>query len=181
MRHGESKANIEGKIVSHEGNAKSSRYGLTELGQQQVFQAAQNSALTSTTIIYSSDYTRAKETATIMKRALRAKEVHLTRRLRERHFGKWELTNLNNYKAIWQNDSAGKLTAGVESPDKVLDRVTRLVAELEKKYYAKDILLISHGDTLQILECGFQKLNPSQHRSLPHLDVAVVRQLELRV
>ena len=44
----------------------------------------------------------------------------------------------------------------------------------------RDILLVSHGDTLQILEAGFLRMDPSAHRQLPHLDTAQIRELRLR-
>jgi broad specificity phosphatase PhoE len=61
----------------------------------------------------------------------------------------------------------------------VLDRVTALVADLERRYSGRDILLVSHGDTLQILQAGFLRLDPSLHRRLPPLGTAEIRELHL--
>ena len=61
----------------------------------------------------------------------------------------------------------------------MLDRVDRLVADLERRYAGRDILLVSHGDTLQILQAGFLRMNPSPHRRLPELRTAEIRQLRL--
>jgi broad specificity phosphatase PhoE len=61
----------------------------------------------------------------------------------------------------------------------VLDRVTALVTDLERRYAGRDILLVSHGDTLQILQAGFLRMNPAAHRRLPHLGMAEIRALRL--
>ena len=61
----------------------------------------------------------------------------------------------------------------------MLDRTTALIADLEQRYSGRDILLVSHGDTLQILQAGFLRVDPSGHRRLPHLDTAEIRELRL--
>jgi broad specificity phosphatase PhoE len=61
----------------------------------------------------------------------------------------------------------------------VLDRATALVADLERRYSGRDVLLVSHGDTLQILQAGFARMDPAAHRRLPHLGVAEIRPLRL--
>jgi glucosyl-3-phosphoglycerate phosphatase len=61
----------------------------------------------------------------------------------------------------------------------VLDRATAFVVELERRYSGRDILLVSHGDTLQILQAGFLRIDPSRHRSLPDLATAEIRWLRL--
>ena len=67
----------------------------------------------------------------------------------------------------------------VEPAAAVLDRSTAFIVDLERRYSGRDILLVSHGDTLQILRAGFLRMNPSQHRSLPELETAEIRQLRL--
>ena len=61
----------------------------------------------------------------------------------------------------------------------MLDRSTAFIVDLERRYSGRDILLVSHGDTLQILRAGFLRMNPSQHRSLPELKTAEIRRLRL--
>jgi hypothetical protein len=41
------------------------------------------------------------------------------------------------------------------------------------------VALVSHGDTLQILQAAFAGVAPNLHRSLPHLKNCEVRPLEL--
>jgi probable phosphoglycerate mutase len=68
----------------------------------------------------------------------------------------------------------------VESTSEVLNRTTALIKELEERYSGKKILLVSHGDTLQILKTAFEQISSAHHRSLPHLNVAEIRELSLK-
>ena len=64
MRHGESEANVADLIISYpETGCK--RYGLSKQGRQQVRLSALESGLGSDTLIISSDFLRARETATL--------------------------------------------------------------------------------------------------------------------
>jgi probable phosphoglycerate mutase len=181
MRHGQSKANLQGIIISHPENGVHEDYALTELGRAQANTSAMNSLLTSQTILYTSDFSRARETAEIVQKILEVPEIHVSEKLRERHFGNYEKTHSANYHEVWKFDrnDPDHMENGVESVHSVLKRATSLILEIEKIYQDKDILLVAHGDTLQILQTGFLKVSPAQHRSLPHLEVAEIRQLNL--
>lgn len=181
MRHGQSKANLQGIIISHPENGTKPDYALTDLGRQQAKKSAEEYTLTDKTIIYSSDFSRANETANIVRETIGADEVHVTKQLRERHFGNWEKSDHANYHKVWEVDkvNADHIDESVESVNSVLSRGTALIMQLEKEYENKDILLVSHGDILQILQCGFLKVDPSGHRSLTHLETAEIRELEL--
>ena len=61
----------------------------------------------------------------------------------------------------------------------MLDRTTALIADLERRYSGRHILLVSHGDPLQILQAGFLRIDPSRHRSLPAIETAEIRRLHL--
>jgi broad specificity phosphatase PhoE len=41
-------------------------------------------------------------------------------------------------------------------------------------------VLVSHGDTLQILQAAFLRMSPTRHRSLPGLETAEIRRLRLK-
>jgi len=128
---------------------------------------------------------------------LGAPPVLVATALRERCFGDLEGTATDNYARVWATDeaSAGATAGdgrdaggdaggrdaggGVEPAAAVLERVTALVTDLERRYAGRDILLVSHGDTLQILQAGFLRMNPAAHRRLPHLGMAEIRALRL--
>jgi glucosyl-3-phosphoglycerate phosphatase len=181
MRHGQSKANAGGIIVSRIETDRLGDYGLTELGRQQALAAVRAAVLPAETVICSSDFARARETAEIVRAHVDAPEIVIAEPLRERCFGDWEGTPVANYARVWTADggAAGHTDGNVEPAAAVLDRVTAFIVELERRYSDRDILLVSHGDTLQILQAGFLRMDPSAHRSLPQLATAEIRPLRL--
>jgi broad specificity phosphatase PhoE len=179
MRHGQSKANLSGVIVSRIETDASGDYGLTEPGREQVRAAARSCPLRSRSLIFSSDFARAAQTADIMRAHLAAPDVVIASALRERCFGDWEGTPTANYRRVWAADEAGHADDGVEPVLAVLDRVTAFIVDLEGQHSGRDILLVSHGDTLQVLQAGFARTDPARHRHLPHLETAEIRQLHL--
>lgn len=181
MRHGQSKANVAGLIVSRIENDQRGGYGLSELGRQQALAAARDCALPGDTVICSSGFCRARQTAEIVRAQLDAADVVISEALRERCFGTWEGTPAANYARVWAADETNPADAegNVEPVAAVLDRTTALIADLDQRYSGRDILLVSHGDPLQILQAGFLRIDPSRHRSLAALQTAEIRHLHL--
>lgn len=182
LRHGESKANVAHILLSHPKEGIVS-YGLSPKGKKQVkisvLKNKKSKLLDSNIIIYSSDFLRAKETAEITKKLLGIKKVNFHKNLRERYFGKYDKTSLDNIKIVWDYDrkNANYKHKGTESPTKVLKRTLALINQLEKKYKGKKILLVSHGDVLQILHTHVLGRPVSHHRLIPHLETAEIREL----
>jgi broad specificity phosphatase PhoE len=158
-----------------------SDYGLSEVGRAQALEAAQACGLSRGTVIFSSDFSRARQTAEIVRAHLDAPEVNLATALRERCFGDWEGSATDNYARVWAADEtdSDQVGSGVEPAAAVLDRTTALIVDLDRRYSGRDILLVSHGDTLQILQAAFLRLSPTRHRRLPALRTAEIRQLHL--
>jgi broad specificity phosphatase PhoE len=183
MRHGQSMANERGIILSDPDNGVRAEYGLSPAGREQALESAKRSGLPGSTMIFSSDFSRAAQTAEIVREVLGAGEVSLAEALRERCFGAWEGTSSGNYTQVWAADAENPDgdSNGVEPASAVLDRVTEFVAGLEVAYADRDIHLVSHGDTLQILQAGFRRMSPAKHRSLPHLGTAEIRRIHLLV
>jgi broad specificity phosphatase PhoE len=181
MRHGQSRANVAGIIVSRIENDRGGDYGLSELGRTQALEAAQACDLSSSTVIFSSDFSRARQTAEIVRAYLGAPEVNLSKALRERSFGDWEGSATDNYARVWAADEtdSDQVGSGVEPVAAVVDRSTALIVDLERRYSGRHILLVSHGDTLQILQAAFLRLSPTSHRRLPALRTAEIRRLRL--
>jgi probable phosphoglycerate mutase len=179
LRHGQSEANAQGIILSDPARGVDG-FGLTELGREQVRSAvADHPVLGEETVIYSSDFARARETAELAREVLGAGAVTTSQALRERGFGSWEGTSNANYERVWELDreNPGHTEAGVESVMSVLGRTSAFVAELVARHQGAVILLVGHGDPLQILETGFRTMNPADHRSLPPLPPAGLREL----
>ena len=182
MRHGHSEANERGVIVSHSVNG-AGQFGLTAVGRMQVAKSldlvrASKDPLDDKTRIFSSDFRRAVETATIARDRLGVRsDITLDTRLRERDFGELELASSDHYDEVWasdEQDSANTLF-GAESADAVLCRGLALVTELEKANSDTIFLFVSHGDTLQILMTAFMGLKTKAHRRIRHLETAEIR------
>ena len=182
MRHGQSKANVAGIIVSCIENDRRGDYGLSELGRKQALESARACELPRDTVIWSSDFSRARQTAEILRAHLDVPEVGLAEALRERCFGEWEGSATENYAQVWAADEtdAAHARGGVEPVAAVLDRMTAFVVDLDRRYSGRDIVLVSHGDTLQILQAAFLRMSPTRHRSLPGLETAEIRRLRLQ-
>lgn len=180
VRHGQSKANASGIIVSGIERDRRGDFGLTELGQEQVLAAADGTSLPAGPLICSSGFARARQTAEIIRGRLAGPPVEVAAALGERFFGDLDGGPVSQYARVWAADEAGAgLPAGVEPAAAVLARMAGFVAELERRWTGRDILLVSHGDPLQILQAGLLGLDPARHRTVPHLDTAEIRRLHL--
>jgi probable phosphoglycerate mutase len=179
LRHGQSQANAKEIIISDLKNGIT-QYGLTETGKNQTLNAfVKNHTFNQETIIYSSPFLRTKETAQIVKKVLNCKKIIIDDRLKERFFGVFEKTSNKNYQKVWKKDKLNENNNenNVESPKQVWNRMKPLLNKLEKKYSNKKIILISHGDPLQILITGFNNKSLNLHRKIKHLNVAEIRRL----
>jgi broad specificity phosphatase PhoE len=161
MRHGESLANVQGIVLSDPASAISG-FGLSENGKNQVKESVlKQKSIGKGTIICSSDFKRARETAGIARKILKASPIHLSSKLRERFFGRWEGTSDKNYIKAWAyDDDPSANNGGVESINHLVNRVTLLIAQLEKRYSGKTILLVTHGDPMKMLRLSFRMKNP---------------------
>lgn len=184
LRHGKSFANEINMILSDPDDGIRQTYTLVREGEGQVRISAKNAQtqgiLSSNTIIYSSPFSRCVRSAEIAREELEIQlDIIMDKRLCERWFGDWEKTHNSNYNKVWENDKVdqGHTFDNVESAIAVQKRVMNLIADLEKKYEGEKILLVSHGDVLQILQTGLQGKSASLHRALPHLGLGEIRKL----
>ncbi len=185
LRHGNSLANDEELIISHPAHGVA-QYGLSEEGRRQVAStitaALRNHVLDRTTLIVASDFARTRESAEIAGTLLGTQDIILTPKLRERFFGTWEKQHHRNYQHVWDADvlDGAHKQNEVESTREVAARTISLIRDLEKAYSGRNILLVSHGDALQILQTAFERVDPARHRLLPHLETGQIRKLELK-
>lgn len=175
MRHGESKANEAGIIVSRP-ELGCNAYGLTENGRKQVILSAEKSAALKISRIITSDFLRARETAEIVANTNHLPTPVVDINLRERWFGEWEGKTDSHYEDVWLQDTSpeqGNHTQ-VENVEAVLKRGLRVIQKLETQYSNEVLLLVSHGDLLQILRTAFEGVCASKHRYLAHHKTAEI-------
>ncbi|TAL33910.1 MAG: histidine phosphatase family protein [Spirochaetes bacterium] len=180
MRHGESEANVAHIIASGPDLARGS-YGLTGQGAEQVRGRVRECGdLDRVTIVCSSDYRRAIETAEIVREILGLGQVRVSALLRERFFGEFEGRSSEHYYDVWAGDAGNPDNGahGVETPRAVRARMLAFVEECEKDLDGETLLIVSHGDPLQILCAAFRGLAPDRHREIPPMGNADVRMLE---
>lgn len=180
MRHGESQANAEGIICSDPDNGVNG-YGLTAKGRAQAATSAENFDCHPQRLhIIHSDFLRARQTAEIVHSILQPTNPLISSELlRERCFGRFDGSADSAYSEIWQRDAKDPdhHYMEVESVSDVLKRTQQLLTKLEQTFTDADLLLVAHGDVLQILQTSFSKFSPAKHRQLPHLGVAEIRQV----
>lgn len=185
IRHGQSEANVL-DIVLTDPKVGTTAYGLTAEGRRQAEDRVRacmrlHPELNKDSIVLSSDFLRALETARIAQRCLGASEVEIRKELRERDFGTYEGGPANIYDEVWQRDETDpfQTVRNVESLVVLMERATSLVTELERTHKGKTFLLATHGDTALALQTGFAKINPAQFQSFGRFENAEVREMIL--
>lgn len=179
MRHGQSEANI-GRYICSSPAVGLDSCGLTPEGVRQAREAAvKHLAGKTRLVVCSSDFLRARQTAEAVAGSVRVEEITRTPLLRERFFGTYDGGDDTLYHEVWRADSGNPYNeeAGVESPAAVRRRALEAVRECECRYAERTILLVSHGDILQILFASFLGLPPDRHREIEPIANAEIRRI----
>lgn len=164
MRHAHSQANQQGLIISTPERGLAG-FGLSSRGREQLEGLLADWRWATPVRILHSDFRRATETAERIARHF-GRRLEAEPRLRERHFGAFEGEGDARYAEVWARDARDPAHrhAGVEAVAEVAARMTGLIAELERRHAGEVILLVSHGDPLQILLTALEGREPSRHR-----------------
>lgn len=198
LRHGHSLAN-QARIISSNPKVATIMHGLSPIGHEQATAAA-DSVLEYFSnndfdgiVILSSDFLRAKETAQHVAQRFShysspsqiddasVMQLHWEPRLRERWFGTHDGGPDDQYSVVWKDDALdpNHTNFGVESVHSVMRRATECILDCERMLSNKFVLVVAHGDVLQILQTAFNKMDGSMHRSVEHLETATLRPLVL--
>jgi len=147
-RHGEAEHNVKGVGTC----TPDADFPLTKKGEKNSKRNAKTLKDENIDMIFSSPVLRARQTSEIMSKELDI-EVFYDERLREIGLGKFDNKPIDEmYKVYPDRESRIKDTEhGVESGEQIRDRLKDFVDEINKKYSNKNILIVSHGDPLQIL------------------------------
>ncbi|MGP5258838.1 histidine phosphatase family protein [Brachybacterium paraconglomeratum] len=181
LRHGESTANVEGRIVSVPGPRALETVGLTGRGREQARAAATDAAaqgLGPGTVVVTSDFARARQTAEEFAAGLGAGAPRVDERLRERCFGAHDEGPATAYEGIWARDRAREShEEGVEPVAEVASRVLGALRAADALAADAPVVLVAHGDVLQIALALAAGHDPHDHREVPHLGNAELRAL----
>ncbi|XP_058742735.1 uncharacterized protein LOC131615613 [Vicia villosa] len=174
LRHGKSIPNERGIVVSSMENGTRPEFQLAPDGVNQAqvagnsFQKeleANNIPLTNVRICYS-PFSRTSHTAKVVATQLNipfdASQCKVIDDLRERYFGpSFELLSHDKYAEIWELDAKDPFAGpeGGESVKDVAGRLARTIAVIESEFEGCAILVVSHGDPLQILQTVLHAAN----------------------
>ena len=179
MRHGHSKANQQGLIISSP-KCGINAFGLSEIGERQLAQAVAEWGWPSPTKVVHSDFLRTTQTAARVASAFKL-EMAVDKRLRERFFGEFDGQSDEHYPGVWALDSrhADHTHHQVEAVSSVAARMSAVIEEQEQQYAGETILVVSHGDPLQILLTALAHKPLTQHREQPALLPASITHIGL--
>jgi probable phosphoglycerate mutase len=187
LRHGISIANEQGIIISHPENGTAG-WGLSPNGVAECRRLLAPEQLRlhgfskSDTLVYTSDFDRAAETAKIFCELNQLDDPIRDPRLRERNFGRFENSSIDAYDRVWERDAGDDSHSfgNCESTAALARRLNELLTDLERQWNDRKIVLVSHGDPLQVFQTILLGLRCNQHRGLPHLGNAELRRLQPR-
>lgn len=167
LRHGKSVPNEKGLIVSSLENGTLPEFGLGSEGLSQAQLAGElfskelkeQKILPEKVRICYSPFSRTTQTAKAVADVLgipfESPQCKAMLELRERYFGPtFELQSHDKYSEIWALDEKDPFMPpeGGESVANVASRLSTAVANIEAEFQGCVILVVSHGDPLQILQ-----------------------------
>lgn len=174
VRHAESVPNASQKIVSRPSVGVLPENGLTPSGRAAALTAGPALAAFVTgksTLFLTSDFSRAAETAAQLRSSLPAAGLRVEPRLRERFFGAFDGGPSAAYKTVWAEDAGGgDRPSGAEGVYAVAGRAAQVVRECDTLLDETVVVLVAHGDVLQILAAVFEGRDAARHREGDHLE-----------
>ena len=151
VRHGETLWNKTGRFQGH------SDIALSFEGRLQAEKARDRLATERFDAVYSSDLSRAKETAEILCQD-RKINIGIEQRLRECCFGQWEgktyqeiLDASPDMIQTWHSDPGSFTIPEGEAMDDVKGRVKDAVLDICKKHPDGQVLVVSHGGIIRMV------------------------------
>ena len=186
LRHGPSLANLNKLIVSSLRTDQLIEAGLDpqfipKLTEQLKVQAGSH-ALDRQTLIFTSPLKRTRETAQLLKNILNTTEPVISASLIERSFGDFDGGSDENYQKVWnldlKSDSAESFK--VETVAQVQARLISFLSSLDlNKLRGSKIVLVSHGDPINIILAYAKGDDSVNHRSFNNKQIATGEMTEL--
>jgi broad specificity phosphatase PhoE len=161
LRHGEAAHNASGLVSSSREEQGRTPSELTDIGRRDVMEIAKELETDKIDVIYSSPYKRTMETAAIIAKRLGLK-INREKRIRETEMGVLDGVTMEKFREYFsgEEDRIEKAPEGGENLKDVRGRVGDFINEMEKTHDGENILVVSHGDALRIMESvieGFEE------------------------
>ncbi|NCB50522.1 MAG: GNAT family N-acetyltransferase [Clostridia bacterium] len=180
IRHAEAEGNLYRRAQGH-WNGK-----ITSFGKQQIDALAERFKGMQIDAIYSSDLSRAKETAGALQRG-RNLEIITTPALREMCMGAWEGEAWGDiawrYPEQMENfshDPEKLAVPGSESFSEVQQRIENELLEIAAKHDGQTVAVVTHGMAIRIFLCKAKGLCSSEIDGVLHGDNTSVSLLEVQ-
>jgi broad specificity phosphatase PhoE len=177
VRHGETVWNRDLRIQGH------TDIGLSEAGYEQTRRLAARLAREPIRAIYTSDLSRACQTARPVAEAL-GLQIHPTPLLREVSFGAWEGLTASEVEArwpeeyaAWRQDSVRYRPPDGEQIEELQERALACVAEILTAHPGENVAVVGHGGSVKAILCGLMGFPLSLWRRLRIDNTAVSRLL----
>ena len=149
IRHGESQGNLEDRFIGF------SDWGLTDRGYEQARRLGEYMKGVDINAVYSSDLTRAVDTA---KPFADAKGLKIIKRkdLREITGGEWEEVLFADIArdypkefGAWKTDFLNAVTIGGETTRELADRIYREIEKIARKNNGKKVAVVFHATAIK--------------------------------
>lgn len=148
LRHGQARSNKEQFVSSWPEKVHNP---LAQKGRQQIKKIIPRLKREKIDLIFSSDLLRIKQTAEMVAKELDL-EISFDRRLREHDTGDLNGKSLDVWYRYRVIDSFDKKAPGGESFADIKERLEDFLEDIDNKYRDKNILIISHGNPLIVLQ-----------------------------
>ncbi len=177
LRHGQTAWNEQGRFCGH------TDIPLSTLGRRQARKLASRLQHRPITAIYSSDLSRARETAEIIAKK-RQRDIIISSVWREIHFGAWEGLTYNEIAASFHEqlgfftDPEHVAPPQGETLTEVLQRVMPALGEIMQREHDGEIVLVSHGGVLRGLLCSLLGM-PLRNQWQLHIDTGSLSAIDV--
>lgn len=152
VRHGEAEHNVRHIIASDVEGSRTGSIHLTDRGRLQIEERSKELKHEQVDIIIHSPLLRTRETAEILASATGA-PMREDARLHETTFGSWEGKPVSLFLVAHPSPQSRLETGadGVEGFRSTRERTTSFLEETLREFSGKTIVVVSHGDTLEML------------------------------
>lgn len=177
VRHGETIWNAAGRYQGH------ADVPLSEVGRAQAAALARRLAGESLDVIYTSDLSRAHDTAKVIA-AQHNLPVHRDPRLREMSFGEWEGLTFAQMEARfpdqvtwWNADRLNRAPPGGETLGDGAAHVQAVLDDVLRRHQDQTVVLVAHGGPLKLLLCLLLNKSPREFWQF-HMDNTALSEIE---
>ena len=157
LRHGQNNHQAEHQGIIYHWPDGNPPYYLTEQGKEEAKKAGELLKQDKIDCLFCSDILRCRETAKIVSEIIgydKEKIVYDTR-LRDLNWGAFGGKTKEEYWNFYNNDRIKAFDTAIpegESWNQCKERMINLLNEIEEEFQNKNILIVSHGDPLWLLE-----------------------------